>query len=366
MELKLFQEINGLPEEILHPKFKFLKNNPSLDGERKIITSWTDGFEDRDNKILIEFQTTFHSTFWEFYLYAFFKEMGFSIDFTKNRPDFIISHPTKINIEAVVSNIKEKGRKEETRNAFDILSMLNPPHLQEDFIETTNEAITRYSNAICLKHEKIVQEYSKLEWVDKDVPFVLALAAYDQVNYGREFYYPLLALLFGHYFNPKTYSFERIESILKPDTASEIPLGMFNDSRMEEISAILFSCTVTLGKLSALSKSINNSNLNLTQILNIRHDQDFPHFKIQDVSRENPEELSDGLFIFHNPYAKNPLKPDLFRNSNVTQIKVENKKIKFKGNNSPIFSRINIPQIIMPDKLKIQLIKETIYRFNYT
>ncbi len=79
-------------KEKLHPKYETIKNHLFLTGEYDILKDWIDGFEDRDNKIVYEFQTTFHSSFWEFYLFAVFKEAGFEIDFTKNRPDFIINN----------------------------------------------------------------------------------------------------------------------------------------------------------------------------------------------------------------------------------------------------------------------------------
>ena len=364
MELDLFKTIDRLSEDKLHPKYKLLRDNPMLEGERKIIKSWTDDFEDRDNKIIKEFQTTFHSSFWEFYLYATFKEMGATIDFSKNRPDFIIASPYKIYVEAVVSNIKNAGRQEDSRGAKDILSMLEPPSLQHDFYEVLDEAITRHSNAIQSKNKKFTEEYINDEWVDSNNPFVIALASYDQVNYGREFYYPLMALLYGQYYNPQKDSFGFKGTIKKPGTNSDIPIGIFRDSRYESISGILFSCTVTLGKLTSISKSVNNSELNMQQVLNIRHDSDFPHFKIQDVSEDNPEELTDGLFFFHNPYAKYPVSEDWFENVNTLQIIPTENGVRFEGNNSPIVSRVNINKMIMPDLLKKQLIAETVARFN--
>ena len=103
-------------KEKLHPKYETIKNHLFLTGEYDILKDWIDGFEDRDNKIVYEFQTTFHSSFWEFYLFAVFKEAGFEIDFTKNRPDFIINKPQKFYVEAVVANIKKDGLKGGCKN----------------------------------------------------------------------------------------------------------------------------------------------------------------------------------------------------------------------------------------------------------
>ena len=72
--MKLFDSsYSQLPD--LHDKYKLLN---SYDGMffREIIEQWAEGFQDRDGKILKEFQTSFHSTFWEFYIFQLLKDMG--------------------------------------------------------------------------------------------------------------------------------------------------------------------------------------------------------------------------------------------------------------------------------------------------
>jgi hypothetical protein len=351
MKLDLFAKIADIKEEQLHPKFILLRDNVQLEGEREILKNWTDGFVDRDNKIIKEFQTTFHSSFWEFYLYRVFKELGFQFDFTKDRPDFIITAPEKIIVEAVVSNIKKDGRDEGTRNIEDILTMIVPPHKQKDFVEVMDESIVRNSNAILSKSSKYREKYKDCAWVDESSPFVVALSSYDQVNYGREYFYPILALLYGRYYDPTTDDYELKEFIMKPGTSSEIPLGLFRDSSHEHISAILFSCTVTLGKLTSLAISENISGAQLNGVLNIRHDYESPHYKIHNVSAENPEYISDGLFIFHNPNAKNKLNPKLFENCNAIQVIQQEGGLKFEGENAPIYSRLNLFKPMINDLL---------------
>lgn len=361
--LDIFENLN-LPEERLHAKFKILRDTLSLSGEQNIIKEWVKDFSDRDGKIVKEFQTSFHSSFWEFYLFSIFKEIGITVDFSKDRPDFIITNPHEIYIEAVVSEIKQLGRKEETRNLDDILSMVEPHTDDDEFKVFLNEAIVRYSNSILTKKKKYTNDYLQLDWVKKETPFVIALASYAQVNYGKEFHYPLLALLYGYYFNPSTNSYDRLSEITKPGTTSKIPIGLFADDKMKDVSAIVFSCTLTLGKLTALSKSRNNHLLDLNYVLNIRHDYDEPNFKIQEVNSDSPEELSDGLFVFHNPYATNKLPLKLFENSNAIQVSVENENLKCEGNNLPIVSRLNISKFLLPDMIKNQFLSEIFHKFN--
>lgn len=58
----------------------------------------------------------------------------------------------------------------------------------------------------------------------------------------------------------------------------------------------------------------------------------------------SPEYLSDGLFIFHNPFAKHPLTKELFNKTNVLNIEFNQKdeSLAFYGNNLPIVSRLNL------------------------
>lgn len=338
--LDLFQDLK-IDEQKLHQKYKTIKDNLFLTGEHEVLKDWVNGFEDRDNKIVQEFQTTFHSSFWEFYLYAVFKELNFKIDFSKNRPDFIIKSPYKLYIEAVVSNIKQTGEKEDKRTFEDILSMLNPPHLQDDFYKKLDESIVRHSNAISSKSKKYLLEYSKLDFIDNEVPYIIALSGYDQINYGNQYIYPMMALLYGAYFNIDTEAYKKEEFIIKPNSEAKIDIGLFNTNKFEHISAIIFSATITLGKLTSLSLSQNKSLLKTNFVINVRHDTDKPNWQLQLINENDCEDLTDGLFIFHNPFAKNKLDENIFKNTGIMEIKQGKNGHTFENNRLPLFSRFN-------------------------
>lgn len=338
----------------LHNKYKMIKDNLQFTGEQEVLKDWIDGFIDRDGDIISKFQERFHTSFWEFYLFAVFKEAGFEVDFTRNRPDFIITKPQELYIEAVVANIKEDGKKEEERTLDDILSMIKPVHLDNDFTNSLNESITRYSNSIDTKYKKYTgytDRYGKYKkgYIEDDkfkenVPYIIALSGYEQINYGNNFYYAMFALLYGLYYDNLNDKYTKKEYIFKPDTDSKIELGLFLNDKMKDISAIIFSSTVTLGKLTSLAISEDKSPLKTNSVLCMRHDTELPHFKPQIVSKDNPEYLSDGLFIFHNPFATNFLSKDLFKNTNAININFDIKKGHkvFEGNNLPIVSRLNL------------------------
>lgn len=343
MTLKLFDKIKDLDDNKLHPKFKFLRDDPSVSGEKEIIKLWTEGFVDRDNKIVKEFQTSFHSALWEFFLFAMMKKFKYEIDFSHNRPDFIISKPDPMYIEAVVSEIKKDGKPESNRTIDDILSMARPFSDKEEFAAIIDEAIVRHSNSFLFKEKKYF-DYLKEQWMDNSVPYVIAISSYDQINYGKEFYYSMMALLYGMYYDLETENFSQKTEILKPGTQSPIPIGLFADNQHQEISAVIFSCTLTLGKLTALAKS-DGTALSPNSVMQIKLD-DGPIYRVKDINKDCPEELEDGVFVFYNPFAKNPLNKNIFDNSSVVQIRNHN---NIRSNDMPMVSRFNC---FIPEKIK--------------
>lgn len=345
MNLKLFEELNLKKE--LHPKFLYLKETPSLINQKEQLEKWFEGFEDRDNKIVKEFQTTYHSAFWEIYLYRVFKEMGYEIDFSHAMPDFILkSRPTNILVEATTANIKKGGVNEETRNESNFLNLFVPPMLQPNFDYELKEAITRYGSSIWDKKKKYNDTYKNRDWVSPDNPYVIALSSYAQVDYGRDYIFGILALLFGLYFVPEQNDFISKESILKNGTNKELPLGIFLDESYSEVSAIIFSTTTTIGKLDATVCS-NNSSYTDNLVFNLYRDfnDEVEPYKRTLITPESPEALTDGLFVFHNPMAKAPISLETFYASDITQYYIDvNGTFRRIGNPNPTVARMSFPK----------------------
>lgn len=367
MNPNLFEKLK-IKEDKLHQKFLYLKDNPSFIYQKKQLEEWFEGFEDRDNKIVKEFQTTFHSTFWEIYLHAVFNEMGYKIDFSHDRPDFILkSKPNNIMVEATVANIKEGGVQEETRDESNILSMFTPPSLQPNFDYELKEAIARYGNSIRSKNEKFHKTYKNCDWVTSENPYVIALSSYAQVDYGRDYIYGIFALLYGQYFipDPDKNDFISKEFILKNETNTKIPLGIFLDESYSDVSAIIFSTTTTIGKLTATVAS-NNSSYNENVVFNLYRDfldEDDP-YKYMLVGPESPEILTDGLFVFHNPNAKNPISLEAFHAPGITQYYYDIKgDLKRAGNPNPTIARLSIPRLFAG--LYVQEIEKDILCYNF-
>ncbi|MPW26145.1 hypothetical protein GC105_10125 [Alkalibaculum sp. M08DMB] len=268
------------------------------------------------------------------------------MDQTHDRPDFIIKKTEEIYIEAVVSNIKAKGVPEKERGMEDIMSMFMPPYEQTDYYSILDEAIIRQANAILSKRNKFIENYVNCDWINNEKPYVVALSSYDQINYGREYIYPMMALLYGMYYCPEKEEYEIRDSIKKVETGVDIPIGIFNNPDYADISAILYTSTVTIGKISSLN--ISNGRYSINNVYSLYRDYNdikVP-YKLNIVSPQSPEYLSDGIFIFHNPNAKNRLSLDYFADLNITQYYSVEDGIEYLTNSPTLVVRTDFPRFL--------------------
>lgn len=304
------------------------KLNPNFTGilepcrkvERELLLSWTYGFVDRDGKFVKEFQTTFNSSFWEIYLYALMKDYGFDIDWGYSSPDFNVkAGNAQFVVEATTANAAQ-GKPNEWDKKFDSAELKNIC-----FFELNKESIIRLSNSISAKYKKFKESYSKLKHV-RNKPFVIAVAPFEQPNFSLQYNRPIVALLYDYYVDEDNLfkrpgsstwepSVKQLGSVEK-DNGAEVCLGLFNDDALKEISAVIFSCTATWGKLTAMSnpdKAVKCVDAMWATPPNgkpIRVNASTPGYK---------EEIFDGIQIYHNPYASIPLPVEIFKRDRVVQ-----------------------------------------------
>lgn len=288
---------------------------------REVLEGWAEDFPDRDGKFVQEFQLTFNSPFWELYLHAVFREYGFNFDWSNPAPDFQLSRDGhSICVEAVTANAAD-GKP----NEWDFsLARGDKPNIDLD--KLNREAMIRLANALRGKHRKYQDSYSKLDHVARK-PFVLAVAPFEQPHFNHQYNRPIKAVLYDHYVdepeylaNPAAYPngprSKQLGFVTK-DNGADIELGVFNDDRMRHISAVMFSCTATWGKVDALAPEVEGRET----ILNTVWGSEPDGRPVQRTGKpaEIGETLTDGLQIYHNPYALYPLDPSLFRRQGVVQ-----------------------------------------------
>ena len=298
----------------LHPSFREIfvpRNRFALD----VLNDWARGFVDRDGKFVKEFQLSFNSSFWELYLFAVLKNYGCQVSLQFHRPDFVVDNPVPFCVEATVALNDVRTKPAYEADVSDIY---------EDLNALNHEAVIRLSNRFVTKHKKYISEYSALDHVSGR-PFIIAIAPFDRPFFNMQCQRAIETLLYGYYVNEEAFikegDFEKplvstsVEQVINHN-GSPISLGLFNDPRYKEISAVIFSSTATWGKALALSDDPNSGSLFTALKFNscgVR-----PHIEKKKKSSYF-EHLVDGLRIYHNPHAVNALGPDIFRDKRVFQ-----------------------------------------------
>ena len=320
----------------------------SSDYARTVLSNWAEGFVDRDGKFVKEFQTSFNSSFWELYIFACLKELGFSVDFSFDRPDFVVNNEEiSFCIEASIASSADDTPDEWEAD-------FSPETLKNlDKKKIIDFATIRLSNTLTAKYNKYSSSYSKLGHV-KGKPFIIGIAPFEQPFSYLQNEQAISRVLYG--FDKFVYKEfperneriilgqEYLDSITKPN-GSEIPLGYFVKGMMDEISAVIFSNTATFGKVRALSddpgdiffESIRFNDFGLKPIHSIL------------PKKEYKETIFDGLHIFHNPFAHYPISWQNFDRDEITHHDFDFEKgiPLVKTNHGALFQRsvqkLNIP-----------------------
>lgn len=307
--MDLFKDVVPVERQnALFRSFRSVSTPPELD----VVRQWADGFVDRDGKFVMEFQTSFFSSFWELYLFACFKELGFTTDFSHATPDFVIDGPGgSFSAEAVVA-----FHQEATAPAWASWNVEQVPQL--DVPELLRAATIRLSNAIVAKHKKYVDTYSAKKHV-VGRPFVICVTPFHHPLAFIQNDQAIRRVLYGFdqhvflYIADRTayrvFGESRVDRVGK-DTGSVVPLGLFRSAQYKAISAVLFSTTATLSKVRALS---NEPDAAVLFDYARYQEHDVRPFHGREWKPTYHETLLDGLHVCLNPFAEHPLPLDAFR-----------------------------------------------------
>lgn len=359
-------------DERLHPYFKRLITSEEFKPVQETLSLWSEGLLGRkkeSNKFINEFQLSFNSSFWELYLNKAFLDMGFNIDYSKESPDFNLTHNSGriINVEAVSSNNKLNEDKDYyTKSAYKKSIDSKKDNLDFATLKLLGKLKDKRDLFIGVEDKKTKKPkkfpYSKLKHVSGN-PFVVAIAPFDSHYAYTQNNTLINRVLFG--IEPPTIDkngqpiFKEIPHIVGKD-GKNIELGIFTNDSYKEISAVIFSTTGTFGKAvvqsnvkntkvrstryreSDLGEFISNHGLDnfgmterkLSKTYDIISTREPCEIKIPgsdsnfivygsdihfcDLS-EHEETHLDGLHIYYNPYADVPLDEDLFNAYEITQ-----------------------------------------------
>lgn len=305
-------------EDKFHPHFRRVSSDlPANMYSRRVLESWVEGFPDRDGKFVMEFQTTFNSSFWEVYLYAALRELGVDFSWDHYAPDFVVSKGgVEFVMEATTANAAKDGVPEWSKS-------MDPLELASvKFNELNRVAIIRLANAFMNKAVHYLDKYSKLDHV-QGKPFVIAIAPFEQPRFNLQVFRAIEALLYDYYVDEEEYMAnpenfpnglegKSLGCVVK-DNGAEIELGFFDCGKFSHVSAVVFSSTATWGKVDAMSGN---------PLAVVTTHWTAPDGIRQKVSSggEVGETITDGLRVYHNPYAKYPLDSAVFRKPGLVQM----------------------------------------------
>ena len=278
----------------------------------EVLNEWARGFQDRDDKFVKEFQTTFCSSFWELYIFAVLKHYGLSVNFSLQAPDFVVTDHGGLCIEAAVA-LHAQGTTPEYEK--------KDAPIPDDLNAFLGRAIVRLRNSIDTKGKMYASRYSTLGHV-RNRPFVLAVTAVDSPYARLACQRSIEAALFGYYIDEERFlrdggelEREHRDTIVK-DNGSQIPIGIFAGDEFSWLSAVMFSSCGTWGKVRALSADPNPNVF--FEALRLNENGINPHL-VKARKSSYTESLLDGLRVYHNPWATHPLDVSIFRHKDVFQ-----------------------------------------------
>ncbi len=303
-------------KELLHHNYRMIMEFGSQ-ATRDVLTTWADGFRDRDGKFVQEFQRTFDSAFWELYLYACFKELGLSPQVDQHAPDFMLKfRDGDVAAEATIAREADGYRPEWDKD--DLIHSRQITELAQRIRYTTVRLASRFVSKV----NEYRSNYAQLAHV-KDKPFLLCIAPFDQPftfdlaqqAMRRVLYRADTPIIHRHTESsePLILGISEVNTITK-DSGAEFPLGYFCDAAYSEVSAVLFSTTATWSKVRAISDDPESNTIfraerfNAYGTLPLEIVGQKPHYR---------ETLLDGLILCLNPFADRPLDTQTFLNREI-------------------------------------------------
>lgn len=290
------------PELRLHPNFVHLTERADHSPAYGLLRELSFAFKDRDGNFRKDFQTTgFDGRLWELFLYAFLYEQKFQIDDKNAIPDFLVEKGgCRLAIEAT------------TVNPTNGIEPPIPRTAQEETELCRNYMPIKWGSALLSKLRKKYWEKEKVA----GLPLIFAIHDFHGPG-SMTWSLPALSdYLYGvrcdgngddqpvdsHRYGSKT-----------------IPSGFFSQPDAENVAAVLASNEATLAKFNRMGKiaGFGDPKISMARIgVLLRSDppQREP-FTLPIEIGVASEDWSSGIWVFHNPNAKSPLKADFFEGS---------------------------------------------------
>jgi hypothetical protein len=296
-------------ENKLNPVFKAITADETYSSARGIIKELAFAFTDLDGNYIKDFQTAgFNGRLWELYLFAFLYEQRFTITDEFDRPDFwAVKGGFSIAIEATTVN---------PTNGLEAPA----PKTIEDRIKFLNDYMPiKFGSALFSKLKKRYWELPHMQ----GAPLIIAI--HDFHLDGSMTWTPTALREYLYALRERPETDQDGNTIAKTVPITEhvwgekrIPSGFFNQPNAEHISAVLFSNAATLSKFNRIGKIAGFGSADVRMwrfgdLWNPDPKATLPiPFNVEVELGKYSETWSEGIRVFHNPNASNPIPPELF------------------------------------------------------
>ncbi|MGK2881964.1 MAG: hypothetical protein ACSLE6_14595 [Mycobacterium sp.] len=297
-----------VPTQRQHPSFRQVADGKGHHAARALIEVLMRWYEDRDGNFIEQFQSTgFDARVWELYLWATFVSLGYEVTMPKPSPDFIARGlDGSFAIEATTINpTKGPGGRQ----------VVTPrPTKPDDFQAYAEHYLPiRYAGPLTAKLAKRYWEQPAVA----GLPLVFAIQDFHD-EFSMTFSQGgLVAYLFGISLHDVVAENGRTARINEHVWGSKVvPSGFFTLPDAEHVSAVMFNSQGTISKFTrmAVKCGFDPSGVHIVHTgLRLEFPGGEPQ-KVQfsgPVDVDYPEDWIDGMDVFHNPNAVNPLDPNL-------------------------------------------------------
>lgn len=305
-----------VPREKLSKSYAHILDHPGFSAARRMIDEIWQHHEDIDGNFLEQMQTSgFDARIWELYLFAALRESNAVVSRPKPAPDF---HANWGNAEAFIEAVivANSGAMAGTQEA----TLASSPTSPKDIHRLTKDYMPiRYGSPLFTKLQK--RYWERPHVIGK--PLVFAIADFHAKLSMTWSSTALLRYLYGvsHQFHYGENG-KLVISPLRVETheigGKTVPSGFFFQENAEHVSAIVFSAVGTISKFNRMgcAAGFGTSNTYLLRY-GTRHVHDensaLPaKFAYVVRNGDTSEDWRQGLSVFHNPRAINPLSPDAF------------------------------------------------------
>lgn len=311
--LDLFRPV--VSYEKMHPNFAKLCQSKAFDPARRQIAEIMPHYVDVDGNFIEQFQSSgFDARVWELYIHSFLVEEQLFIDREHERPDFIVTKYGKsVAIEATIV-----GRRSDSPVSYFRNSCPLPQNEDEVRQRNEHEIPIRFGSPLFSKLQKRYWELSHV----KDLPLVFAIADFHDDQSMTWTSTALINYLYGvrHEFHFNNNG-QLIVTPLKIEKhkvgRKEIPSGFFFQPDAEHVSAVLFSASGTISKFNRMGRQAGFKATGVVMVrVGTHHNHDsnahLPKLFKYLVDESSNETWAEGVSMFHNPNALNPVPKELF------------------------------------------------------